>query len=135
MRLGVLGALLLVGAINYGCTTPASRRQSSSVDAPSATVVTADELARVVGSGSILVALERVRPSMLAGRGGASPFVSIDGSPPGDFSLLRSVPVSSVRQVQLVRASSSVARPAVADNGDIVVGDLILVLTRTGRTR
>jgi hypothetical protein len=135
MRLGILSALVLAGAIAHGCTTPASRRQSSSFDLPSTTVVTADELARVVGNGSLLTALERVRPSMLAARAGANPFVSIDGSPPGDFSLLRSVPVSTVWQVQLMRASSRMTPAAVADNGAIVVSDLILVVTRANRTR
>jgi hypothetical protein len=69
---------------------------------------------------------------MLVSRGGTTPRVSVDGSPPADLSLLRTIEASAVREVRLQRASSSVGHAAIAVNGDVIVGDVIVVMTRHG---
>lgn len=76
-------------------------------------------------------ALERLRPSML-GLSGRPPRVSLDGASPAELSLLRTISVSEVREVRLQRASSSAGHSAIASNGDVVVGDVIVVTTWRG---
>ena len=95
---------------------------------PSA-VVTTQEFASTVRQGTLMEALERLRPSMLLGRGGRLPMVSVDGSPPADLSLLRTISASYVREVRLQRASSSAGYSRILPNGDLVVGDVIIVTT------
>ena len=67
-------------------------------------VVTAQELAGLLRQGSLMEALERLRPFMLVSRG-TTPRVSVDGSPPAELSLLRAIPASVVREVRLQRSS------------------------------
>ena len=99
--------------------------------ASSSTVVTAQEFAQIVPQGSLMDALERLRPFMLVSRG-TTPRVSVDGSPPAELSLLRMIPSSAVREVRLQRSSSSVGHAIVAPNGDVIVGDVIVVATWQG---
>jgi len=50
-----------------------------------------------------------------------------------DIACLRMIPVSTVREVRLERATSSVGRAIVAPNGDVLAGgNLIIVTTRRG---
>jgi hypothetical protein len=74
-------------------------------------------------------ALQQLRPYWLAARG-APPLVSVDGSAPADLASLRLIPVSTVYEVRLQRASSGVGRSTIMPNGDVIVGDVIVVLTR-----
>ena len=127
--------VLCVGVLAVGCATHAPRTASwkeATVDGSASTMVTAQELARLGRGGSLMDALERLRPVMLTGRG-AVPWVSVDGSPLGELALLRSIQASAVREVRLQRASSSVSHPVVAPNGDVIVGDVIVVTTWQGR--
>jgi len=78
--------------------------------------------------GSLMDALERLRPYMLSSRG-TTPSVSIDGAPAVELSLLRTIPVRVVRQVRLQRAASGTGRARITHNGDTVVGDVIVVTT------
>ncbi len=99
-----------VAGLAAGCAThPVRAPRSSEVTtgASASTVVTAKELAGLVRQGSLMDALERLRPFMLASRR-TPPRVSVDGSPPAELSLLRMIPASEVREVRLLRASSSV---------------------------
>jgi hypothetical protein len=124
----------VVTGLAAGCSTRGLTVRSSTREPHGAsgyTVVTAAELARIGRQGSLMDALERLRPSMLASRG-ATPLVSVDGSPASDLSSLRMIGASDVREVRLHRASSSVGRSAVLRNGDVVVGDLIVVTTWRG---
>ena len=96
-----------------------------------ATVVTAPELTRIARQGSLMDSLEWLRPEWLTSRA-ATPRVSVDGSPPTKLSLLRTIPASTVGEVRLGRSSSSVGHAAIAANGDLIVGNLIVVTSRRG---
>lgn len=76
-----------------------------------------------------MTALQQTRPWFLLARG-AVPTVSIDGSPPTEMSVLRIIPTSDVFEVRLLRAWSVHARAAVSPNGDVVLGNVLLVLTQ-----
>lgn len=121
---------LAFAALAAGCATgPGTTPRPD--NGPSATVVTSEELARLGQEGTLMDALKRLRPSMLVSRG-ATPRVSVDGSPPADLSLLRAISASVVREVRLQRASSNVGRAAIGPNGEVIVGDLIVVVTWAG---
>ena len=114
-----------------GCATvggPSRRSDEVQVGASASAVVTAQELGRLMTQGSLLDALERLRPYMLTSRG-TKPLVSVDGSPPSELSLLHMIPASAVREVRLLRSSSSIGHATIAPNGDVIVGDVILVST------
>ena len=117
--------LLLVGTL-VACSHPAVTRRASLVDAPLGTIVTEQDFARLVAGQTLLDALRSVRPSFLHTRGG-TPMVSIDGSAASDLSVLALIPVSHVREVRLQRGGRTVLR----SNGDVVVGDVLIVTTRT----
>lgn len=125
---------LVVNVLAAGCSTRGlTGRSTREPHGAESTVVTAAELARIGRQGSLMDALQRLRPSMLTSRGG-TPLVSIDDSPATDLSSLRMIAASDVCEVRLHRASSSIGRSAVLPNGDVVVGDLIAVTTwRTGK--
>ena len=92
-------------------------------------VVTTQEFASIVRQGTLMEALERLRPSMLLARGGRLPLVTVDGAPPTDLSVLRTISASHVREVRLRRASSSAGYSRLLPNGDVIVGDVIVVIT------
>ena len=125
-----------VAGLAAGCTGHAGTRRSSEAtnNASSSTVVTAQELAGLARQGSLMDALERLRPNMLASRG-TPPRVSVDGAPLAELSFLRSIPASTVREVRLQRASSSVGHAFIAPNGDVVLSDVIVVTTWPGGRR
>lgn len=121
-----LGAL----ALALGCVAgpnPGRRADAASVSGNS--VVTATELSRYAEGMSLLDALQRLRPSFLYPRG-TSALVSIDGTAPTDQEVLSSIPVSTVAEVRLLRATNSVGKPTILRNGDVAVRDVLLVLTR-----
>ena len=126
-------ALAIAGLV-AGCATHRARPSRSSdltSGVSASTVVTAQELSGIVHQGSLMDALERLRPFMLTSRG-TTPWVSIDGSPPVDISILRTIPSSHVREVRLLRSSSSVGHVITAPNGDVIVTDVIAVTTWQG---
>jgi hypothetical protein len=126
----VLTALAFAGGTT-GCASQSSelrRPREATTRAPS-TVVTATEIGRVGLRGTVMDAVERIRPAWLLSRG-SSPLVSIDGGAAADLSTLRMIPVSHVRELRLERSSSSLGRAAITPNGDMVVGDVIVVITR-----
>lgn len=123
----VLGALLVLSA---GCVArPNPGRLTGAAAGSGNSLVTAAELSRYTPGTSLLDALQRLRPSFLYPRG-TSALVSIDGTAPTDQGVLSSIPVSTVAEVRLLRATNSVGRPTILPNGDVVVGDVLLVLTR-----
>jgi hypothetical protein len=123
--------VLAVAGLAAGCAT----RPVTSLDATSrfseGTVLTADELGKVPRQGSLMEAMERLRPQWLTSRG-ATPWVVIDGAPPAELSVLQIVQASEVREVRLERSASSVGHAAFAANGAVVVGNTIVVTTRRG---
>lgn len=123
-------ALFMVGVAGLvaGCAvrTPGALDATASLSA--GTLLMAQELAGVAQQGSLMDALQRLRPGWLRSRG-AAPMVSLDGALAAELSSLRLIPVSIVREVRIERSSSSVGRATVAPNGDVVVGDLIVVTT------
>lgn len=124
-------AAALVVLVSVGCVNRSTiaRTRAPGISVEHSTRVTADELSRYAGGQSLMEALQRVRPTLLAVRGGR-PSVSVDGAPPTDQSILKSISASDVFEVRLVRPGSSESIPAVRANGEVVVGDLLLVLTR-----
>ena len=128
----------LIVLVMTGPAIGCAMRAGSSRDATSrtwaTTVVTAQELESIVRQGSLMEALQRLRPEWLVSRGGA-PYVTVDGAPPTDLSFLSTIPASTIREVRLERASSSVGHAAVASSGRVVVGDMIVVTTRNGGSR
>jgi hypothetical protein len=133
-RLGrtIRGTCMAAGLVACATGSGPARRSGDATDtAASISVVTRDELVRFGEHRTLMDALERLRPSML-GLSGRPPRVSLDGSPPAELSLLRTISVSQVREVRLQRASSSVGHSAIASNGAVVVGDVIVVTTWRG---
>ena len=126
--------LFAVVAVAAGCATSAipNRGSAEMSGASAGSVVTAQELARMVGTSSLMDALKQTHPSMLLPSRGATPMVSLDGSPATELSLLQTIPTSTVREVRRERSSSSVGRAAIASNGDVIVGDIIVVTTWKG---
>ena len=126
-------SMFAVAALVAGCAShgPATRPPSETGPSAPSAVVSAKELARFVRQGSLMDALEQLRPYWLGARG-APPLVSVDGSAPTDLSSLRLIPVSTVHEVRLQRASSGGGRSAILPNGDVVAGDMIVVSTRRG---
>lgn len=124
--------MLAIASLAVGCATQRPTARISGETGPSSpsTIVTAQQLARLVRQGSLMDAIEQLRPSWL-GRG-SPPLVSVDGSTPADLSSLRLIPVSTVQEVRLQRASSSVGRSTITPNGYVRVGDVIVVSTRKG---
>ena len=115
-----------------GCTVSQGKRvvpSPASTIASSALLISQAELLRVAAGDQLLSAIQRTRPSWLAGRNGLVS-VSIDDAPPTDPTVLGSVSISQVLDVRLVRATQSVGRPVVTSRGNVVVADLILVRTR-----
>ena len=119
-------ALLLLVAV--ACVN-ASRAERRGVSAESNARVTAAELSRYADGQSLMEALRRLRPFFLVGRG-SPPAVSVDGGAAVDQSILSTIRASEVFEVRLVKAGSPESRSTVRPNGDVVVGDLIVVRTR-----
>lgn len=122
----VVGALVL----SIGCVArPNPDRDAGAVSVSENSVLTAAELSRYAPGTSLLDALQRLRPSFLHPRG-TSALVSIDRTAPTDLNVLSTIAVSAVAEVRLLRATNSVGKPAILRNGDVAVGDVLLVLTR-----
>ena len=125
--------VLFIPVLTTDCASNSRRTRSNETSGSSSTVLTAQELARTGTHDSVMDALERLRPLMLVGRGTA-PWVSVDGSPPLELSVLRTIQSGMVREVRLQRISSSVGPTVVTPNGSVIVGgDLIVVTTMQGR--
>jgi hypothetical protein len=118
-------ATVVIGA---SCAPGHSRGAITRPEAPDvATFVTSRELSRM--AGTLLDALRRTRPLMLGSRGTPT-FVSVDGAPPADLSVLSTIPASIVREVRLLRASSNAGRVVLSADGRAITGDIIAVSTR-----
>jgi hypothetical protein len=126
--LSVLAAASLVS----GCAAQAASSHAANDRGSAGTVVTFQELAGIARQGTLLEALQQLRPEWLRSRG-ATAGVSVDGGAPGDLELLRMIPTSTVREVRFERASSSTGHALVSANGDVVVANMILVTTLHGR--
>jgi hypothetical protein len=116
-----------------GCATRAVSSRDETERAWAGTVVTGQELEGIVRQGSLMEALQRLRPMWLVSRG-RTPYVSVDGAPPTDLSFLATIPASTIREVRLERSSSGAGRAAVAPNGGVIVGDMIIVTSRRGKS-
>jgi hypothetical protein len=97
-------------------------------------VVTGMELARATPSGTLMAALQQIRPEFLTARGGRL-MVSVDGLVFADTSILRTVAVTDVCAVRLQRGTSGAGRSAILLDGRVSAGgDLIDVSLRHGGT-
>ena len=127
--------LVAFPAWSSGCASrggAALRLQSPGSESSGIAVVTAQELGRLARQSSILEALQQLRPSILAPRGMTPPLVSIDGSPPAELWILRTIQASSVREVRLNRASAATGRPSIGPDARVTLGDVITVTTSQG---
>lgn len=106
-----------------------SRTKRAGVADDRGTRVTAAELSHYAQGHSLMEALRMLRPGFLVGRG-ERPMVSVDGAAAGDQSVLSVIPVSEVFEVRLVKAGSSENRATIRPNGETVVADLLLIVTR-----
>jgi hypothetical protein len=95
----------------------------------SSVLVSGSELRRLDRGQSLLNVIQQLRPAWLAGRT-ATLGVSLDGSPPSDLALLRSIDIADVVEVRIVRAIHGSGTPLITADGAVVVGDVILVRTR-----
>ena len=118
--------LVSVACMNHSTV---SRTEPRRVADDFSTRVTAAELSHYAPGSSLMEALRMLRPRFLSGRG-EQPMVSVDGAPAGDQSILSAIRVSDVLEVRLVKAGSYENRPTIRPNGEIVVADLLLVVTR-----
>jgi hypothetical protein len=125
-------SVLAVAGLVAGCAAQAVSSRDATSRFSEGTVVAAQELERIVRQSSLMDALERLRPEWLTPRGGATPAVSVDGAPPAELSILRTISASTVREVRFERSSSSVGHAIVAPNGNVIVGNLIVVTSRHG---
>jgi hypothetical protein len=125
--------MLAVITLAPGCAPhrPAARGSSEAGTTSPSDILTNQELARLVRQGSLMDALQQLRPFWLGTRG-TPPLVSLDGSTPTELSYLRQIPVSTVHEVRLQRASSSVGRAVIRPDGDVAAVDVIVVSTRRG---
>ncbi len=92
------------------------------------------DLAKFAEKGSLMEAIERARPLWLSARGGGTPMVLVDGAPATDLSVLRSIQAANVEEAHLDRPTTSVGHFAIAPNGALVDGPMIVVKTRRGRS-
>ena len=122
---------LAVASLFTSCTTGATQWPGPSVQFSAGTLLTAEEMTGVAQSGSLLDALQRLRPLWLNSHKAATG-VSMDGAPPVELAFLRDIPASTVREVRFERGTSSVSRSRITPTGDAIVGDMIFVTTRRG---
>jgi hypothetical protein len=97
-------------------------------------VLEAEELISFSQSGTLLDAVERLRPGWFQSRG-TPPLVSIDGSPPSEISTLRAIQVVEVQQLRLERPTLTVSHSSLAANGNVIRGDIIMVTTKVAGRR
>jgi hypothetical protein len=119
--------------LSSACAQQAARLSSAgAVSGPSAhDRVTAAELASggPGDSRSVLAALQRARPSFLGTRG-RLPAVSIDESVVTDISILSTLTVSDICEIQLQRATSGAGHAVILSDGAVSHGDVLVVRTR-----
>lgn len=124
----------IFAALTTSCTSASNRGSAVDVNptvGSSSDVITLPELNRLTPGLSALAAVEHARPWFLHPRGSVS-MVSIDGSPATDASVLQSIPATDVKEVRLLRGGGS-GPATIRRDGSVVVGDVILVVTRKGR--
>jgi hypothetical protein len=122
-------SLLGIFALALGCVArPSTGRSTAATSVSGTSLITAAELSRYAAGTSLLDALQRLRPNLLRSRGTRA-LVSIDGTAPTDQGVLSFIPVSTVAEVRLLRATNSVGKPAILGNGEVVLGDVLLVVT------
>jgi len=121
---------IVLAIVGVAASCAPHRTRGGGVTGPSpAAVITSRDLARYVTRGSLMDALHQLRPFWLTPRGTPT-LVSVDGAAPTEISYLQLIPVSTVHEVRLQRASSSTGHAAIMPNGDVILGDVILVVTR-----
>jgi hypothetical protein len=116
---------VVVGALALGCASTPVQRDNEPPIGSSSDLITAAELSRFTSGLTLIEVIEHARPWFLQSRG-SNASVSVDGSPPTDSRILRTVPVSTVNEIRLVRGGAT----AIRSNGTIAAGDVILVVTR-----
>lgn len=127
---------LVVATVTISCASTAAIRSATAVDhaeGSASDVITASELKHLDPGLSVLEAIEHARPWFLHSRGSVST-VSIDHSPPTESSVLRTLFVGDVKEIRLLRGTSSSGLVSLRPNGTVAVGDVVLVVTAAGRS-
>lgn len=117
-----------MGAAMMGCASAGGGWTATDAEPPvgaSSDVITSAELSRLDPGLTLTEVIEHSRPWFLHSRGSNSS-VSLDGSPPTEATLLRTIPTSQVKEVRLVRGGAT----AILPDGTAAMGDVILVVTR-----
>jgi hypothetical protein len=123
--------VLAIAGTVAGCVTGAASSLGATNRVSAGRVVTAQELKGIPQQGTVMDALKRLRPEWLVSRAG-TPYVMVDGAPATDLSLLDTILASTIRELRIERASSNVGHAAIAPNGRVIVGDIIIVTSRHG---
>jgi hypothetical protein len=106
---------------------PAARARANATPQPGECILSAEDLARYSAASHLSDALERVRPALMRTN---NLLVSVGGSAPTELSILSTIAVAEVAEVRLVRASTSAGISSIRSNGDVLVGDVLLVVLR-----
>jgi len=97
----LVGVLLSTGCATSGPTDGSIRRSPD--------FISAEELHESANIGDMWMAIERLRPNWLRGRGGrgGTPVVFVNGQRYGEIAALRGMPVSDVESARLVNAGDA----------------------------
>jgi hypothetical protein len=112
----------LAGGLVPGSRHPATLQVSAISD-----VIAAKELERLDQGLSLMDLIAHARPWFLHPRGGVST-VSINGAPPAELAVLRTLSVHDVKEIRLLRPTGK-SGPVAMRPGMISIGDVILVTT------
>jgi hypothetical protein len=128
---------LIIGFLTV-CTQPSRTHTNpepvTTRSSDASSVVTGLELARPTPSGTLMAALQQIRPEFLTARGGRL-MVSVDGLVFADTSILHTIAATDVCAVRLQRGTSGAGRSVILPNGRVSSGgDLIDVSLRHDTT-
>lgn len=125
----------LVAGLLAGCATVPGHPADATIrflDNADINVLTGKDLAKFAEKGSLMDAIEWARPRWLWAHG-VTPMVLVDGAPATVLSVLRGIQASDVEEAHLDRPTTSSGHLAIAPNGTVVDGPMIVVKTRRGR--
>jgi len=128
--LGLIAATLTTSCASTSSVHPAPN--ANYAEGAGSDVITTAELRRLDQGMAVIDVVEHARPWFLHPRGSVS-MVSIDNAPPADQSVLRRMSVGDVKEIRLLKATGRSSPVAIHADGGMAVGDVVLVVTGTGR--
>jgi len=105
-------ALLSVACSTAGTGESGSRRNRN--------VISAEELAELVGNYSAYEAVQRLRANWLSGRGTSRPRVFVDGIDLGGTEVLRNYRLETIREIRFVQPSDATVRFGTGFGGGVI---------------